>query len=724
MRDISKKLTIINTGERKDNTSGTSSAQAASYGGGGGGVTIGGGLYLPKAIWDNVFEIKTAESGEEYLFGKLPIALQYGLTMYGDATTLNIPSIYNGLPIDGTTIYWDNGVLKAKGGESGGGVADSVAWANITGKPTFASVATSGKYDDLIGKPTLLSSFTDDIVSGKYLPLSGGTLTGENNILTLSGATNSYIYYNIGSTKKASTGYYNNLAFIANETTYARLGIADDGTPQYHTDNKATKVYTIWHSGNFTPSNYLPLSGGTLTNDSTILTLKRNDIEGGAWINFYNNSGKLGAIGIGGSKSPVQNDIYYHNAVIAQDLKVWHEGNDGSGSGLDADLLDGIDSSLMFYARNGRITADNVNTRLENGVYYTSGYSPISGAYTYGTFLNFRSGVVGTNARQTQFYIPDGAQWEQSNRGARLYIRDLFNASDNIWTEWHEIITDSRIGYYNSGSATKLQTARTIWGQSFDGTGNVSGNLIGSNFGIYDVSGNPYIKFSSSGVSTLMQMLTTGALSLGSSYTHFVITQEGNVGIGTTSPSGRLQINHSAYDNGLILRRTADTAGSSIRFYSNDTQLGFIGINGSKRIEIGVNSGDLRATIDASANMLVYGGITMYSDQRKKTILGNVELSIKEIANAPLIEHYYNSDERKTTHVGSIAQYWYGLNDWFCKEDSEGYLTMEIQNAALASAISIARELDRYETKTDKTIKQLRKRICQLEEELERLKSA
>ena len=29
----------------------------------------------------------------------------------------------------------------------------------------------------------------------------------------------------------------------------------------------------------------------------------------------------------------------------------------------------------------------------------------------------------------------------------------------------------------NAGSATKLQTARTLWGRSFDGTGNVSGNL-------------------------------------------------------------------------------------------------------------------------------------------------------------------------------------------------------------------------------------------------------
>jgi hypothetical protein len=87
-----------------------------------------------------------------------------------------------------------------------------------------------------------------------------------------------------------------------------------------------------------------------------------------------------------------------------------------------------------------------------------------------------------------------------------------------------------------------------------------------------------------------------------------------------------------------------------------------------------------------------------------------------------LIEHYYNSDEKKTTHVGSIAQYWADMNDWFCKLDGEGFYTMEIQNAALASAISIARELIKYESKTDKKIRLLKKRIGELEEEIEKLK--
>lgn len=49
------------------------------------------------------------------------------------------------------------------------GVLDSVAatptWASITGKPSFASVATSGLYSDLTGKPSLFS--------GAYADLSG-----------------------------------------------------------------------------------------------------------------------------------------------------------------------------------------------------------------------------------------------------------------------------------------------------------------------------------------------------------------------------------------------------------------------------------------------------------------------------------------------------------------------------------------------------------------------
>lgn len=43
-------------------------------------------------------------------------------------------------------------------------------WSTLSGKPTLAAVATSGSYNDLIDKPT---------ISGNYLPLTGGTISGE-----------------------------------------------------------------------------------------------------------------------------------------------------------------------------------------------------------------------------------------------------------------------------------------------------------------------------------------------------------------------------------------------------------------------------------------------------------------------------------------------------------------------------------------------------------------
>lgn len=49
----------------------------------------------------------------------------------------------------------------------------------------LATVAISGSYNDLSNKPTIptkLSDLIDDIIQGKYLPLTGGTMTGNINI--------------------------------------------------------------------------------------------------------------------------------------------------------------------------------------------------------------------------------------------------------------------------------------------------------------------------------------------------------------------------------------------------------------------------------------------------------------------------------------------------------------------------------------------------------------
>lgn len=134
MRDRSRKLTVIKTGERTSKTSEQALVQQVVSGGGG--SSFKGGLYLLKSIWDKVWELRTTESGEEYIFGKLPVVLQYGLTTYtGDEVEL--PGIYDGLPIDNSTLYWEettaedgtvSKVLKAAGGSgSGDGTISSIS---------------------------------------------------------------------------------------------------------------------------------------------------------------------------------------------------------------------------------------------------------------------------------------------------------------------------------------------------------------------------------------------------------------------------------------------------------------------------------------------------------------------------------------------------------------------------------------------------------------------
>jgi len=60
------------------------------------------------------------------------------------------------------------------------------------------------------------------------------------------------IYFSHGTTRKASVGYYNDLAYVGNESSpYAKIGITSNGTPVYSPDN-VSHTYTLLHANNYT----------------------------------------------------------------------------------------------------------------------------------------------------------------------------------------------------------------------------------------------------------------------------------------------------------------------------------------------------------------------------------------------------------------------------------------------------------------------------------------
>ena len=170
---------------------------------------------------------------------------------------------------------------------------------STTSAPSFRSLVAADIPNLSISKITNLQS-TLDGKSGTghnhdsaYLKLIGGTLTGKLGITdsnngasitldNISGTSGNpcYIYYKVSGATKASTGYFNNFAYLCNEvaTGYPRIGISDTGNPEYWDAASDANKYTLLHTGNWSDycapashsHSYLPLSGGNMAKSGYI----------------------------------------------------------------------------------------------------------------------------------------------------------------------------------------------------------------------------------------------------------------------------------------------------------------------------------------------------------------------------------------------------------------------------------------------------------------------
>lgn len=177
------------------------------------------------------------------------------------------------------------------------------------------------------------------------------------------------------------------------------------------------------------------------------------------------------------------------NAATATKLQTARKIN-----GVAFDGTKDISFSINALASKGRVTAlantaQGSNAGIQMYEAYNNGYPT-----AYGNIIHLKGA---SSAGEGEILIG----WSgTSGAHAPAYLRSRRDAADSNWSEWAQIYTskDSIPGVNatgnqnttgNAASATKLQTARTIGGVSFNGTANI--NLPGVNTtGNQDTTGN------------------------------------------------------------------------------------------------------------------------------------------------------------------------------------------------------------------------------------------
>ena len=552
----------------------------------------------------NVFVTGISTSGTAITYTKS--YTKKSLSAVGTSGWTNASIDGNIIPDMSFIAYW-NGAYS--------GTSSNLAYCNKGAFGSFA-IKNSLAFSELTSKPTTISGYgiTDaytksqvDTIAAKYLPLTGGTLTGQLKIeaSALNGAYNGlrigddcYIgdcnfgntiglmgvgNNNAGMVKFGKGGMqfgYNGSKHIAS-TTAQWTNLNADLLDGWHKDNIVwsgavnsntaslphywAKLFDITVTGNqcddrnFT---FLFSNGYNDTYSVVVLRIRQNGAKDSGAYNFSISLREL----VGNMSSRLR--VYYNNAT--GNVQLWGNCQRQYGS-----------LSYTIIKKTGRTSAD-----------FTS---------------------QGTLVTNTSF---SAAQSLPATTGDSPYI--LLDGA-------------TRIGIVKQ--ADQLVTARSLWGQSFNGTANVSGNLTG--VGNINTSAAPagtiYTNnwFRSKGSTGWYSEDHGGGWYMSDNtwirnfgnkdvYLSNKLSVNGNVGIGTTAPSHKLHVSGEIYTttkvniNGIVLEKDSD---------------GNLKVNGNLYATGGISA--YGASDGTSSGGGLNGSVKSYADALKLT-----SESLSEIASA------------------------------------------------------------------------------------------
>lgn len=246
-----------------------------------------------------------------------------------------------------------------------------------------------------------------------------------------------------------------------------------------------------------------------------------------------------GRIVIGYRDTPNGVNLCYNNTPLTYGSaahQIWHAGNDGAGSGLDADLLDGLHAGAFVRNITASVATVN-NTNLNPQIINIENETLITGYGAYWNVVNL--GSYSNGNFRTQLAMP----YQNSLTDTELFIRSANNAA---WRDWRRVI---HVGNYASiidaryvkKAGDTMTGSLTMAGNIYMQTGSVlqfKENNWGDKFGIWgafngaDDENKMYIGSAVGG------QYTDPALSVKVT----MLLKSGNWGFGTSSPLDKVHV--------------------------------------------------------------------------------------------------------------------------------------------------------------------------------------
>lgn len=689
--------------------------------------------------------VKKHSDGVVELDGDL--ILTGSLTMYAQGSH-TASTILDALPIDNTTLSKEGGVLSVIGGVGGGSVdgiilngttyspneetklitlpnypttlpaSDVYSWAKQPNKPSYS-------FDELSSHPTTLGGYgiTDAYTKHEinttvysksecnefFVNKAGDTMTGKLLFNANSGIdlvsiprTKSAISFNNAGANRIGINFTDgdgNLRIA--RTDINRDWVSGDVNILLGSNN-----YKVWHAGNkrdmFSSMNEVFTTWG---NEQVI------NVEGDA-------------------------NTYYPVVVTIDGTKTWNS---------RISIYKNLGSRTPSYPGNHHNGTSSMWAMYEGrylGWDGNSGY--IVTKYVRQPYANLISKAehAGNSVGALVVYLRGGGceymVCTDYRRGVNVYYERTEISGDSNYPVYVEPTTSvGNQGVLNMASydylvqkAVRLETPRTIFSKPFDGTGNVTGGAKFANICIEtDNNGND-----SGRGSEINNYVGPLQLQQASPNGIHMCMGGGQVGIGTTSPSYKLSVNGDTYCSGKITSGNwirSDLYSAGIDHYADDSYsaaynacapnndnyccysivragtipLG-IGFNTNNEIWLGTANTNRKAAdqwlqissgqVTCSSNLLAKGGITMYSDLRKKNVLNSIIVPLDVMANADLFDYIFKTDEKGKVRAGTSAQYWNRFLPQVTDTDNEGFFTMSYDVLATTCVLSIAKHFQRF----------------------------